>query len=221
MAIRIPKPNAKPRTNEPPATSKLIEATEVVTTRHVTNTLVTTPPVQNNRRIMIAASVVMLLIIGATVVAIGLPMYQKYRLNTKTPIPSEPTLMPQPVAKPALAKVAASQPTASQPADNLNQQTIVITGDQLGNGVAPASTVSTDSVTTSSVTTAATVNPASVSTITQNVAPPVASAPPTNQSPISANNGPNAGNALSQSNQRNISYEEFVQTSKQSVFVDR
>ena len=212
MAIHIPKPTAKTKTTvTTQITSQPVNPSdEPIPTGTVINQPPYNPsPAKTNRLIMMVASLLMLMIIGMLVVTIGLPAYKNYLLRTEKTQPNPTAPVAVPVAKPEVANVVASQPNAPKPTEQLNQQTIVITGEQLGNGVPPASTLSS---TSAQVDMAPSAQPPSDA--------PLATSNTTNlDNPSAMRDQPSA--PANNNTQSSLSYEEFIKTSQQTVFVDR
>lgn len=133
---------------------------------------------------------------------------------------------------PATASAVAA--STAQP-ENLRTEAVVITGEQLGNGVAstpqpPAPANVNPAITTNQVSDTL-ANPPSVTNQTPEASTDAAN--PSNQNPNSSNpNNPNQGlneRAQTDSNpttnapnsQRVVSYEDFVKASEQQIFIDR
>lgn len=133
---------------------------------------------------------------------------------------------------PATASAVAASTT--QP-ENLRTEAVVITGEQLGNGVAstpqPTAPVNVNPATTANQVSDTLANPPSVTNQTPEA--PTAAANPSNQNPNSSNpNNPNQSlneRAQTDSNpttnapnsQGVVSYEDFIKASEQQIFIDR
>lgn len=133
---------------------------------------------------------------------------------------------------PATASAVAA--STAQP-ENLRTEAVVITGEQLGNGVAstpqpPAPANVNPAITTNQVSDTL-ANPPSVTNQTPEASTDAAN--PSNQNPNSSNpNNPNQGlNERAQTdsnpttnapnNQGVVSYEDFIKASEQQIFIDR
>nr|WP_314232295.1 DUF805 domain-containing protein [uncultured Moraxella sp.] len=133
---------------------------------------------------------------------------------------------------PATASAVAASTT--QP-ENLRTEAVVITGEQLGNGVAstpqpPAPANVNPAITTNQVSDTL-ANPPSVTNQTPEASTDAAN--PSNQNPNSSNpNNPNQGlneraqtgsnpTANATNSQGVVSYEDFVKASEQQIFIDR
>lgn len=166
-----------------------------------------------DKKTMITAGFLGFLVVVGALIMFVLPTL------TKT---EEPTPVAERVATPVVEPTAtASTPVtanASATADNLRTEEVVITGEQLGNGV-PSSTASTPVVTTENPPNADNSDNQAVVVAESETTPPPAEQP--SQELMQTEQKSKKGNAISNGQKGTMSYAEFVKASEQQVFSDR